>query len=255
MYSNVYKTLNKNGIYLVGLFISPPAPSRTPYSGMDAEGVVCDYHVSANLTALRGSRLIRQAQRDAVGRQGHVLSQLRSPSIVLPAGEIQTNQKTFADLMREISAYSQRCAGQSAPSSFRRRFRWRPIGVIAERLACTTNGRSAPLRHRHGQVPAGERAPAAHRQLGPERRSDRQGDAQALVEEPSACATASGRTRRLSQDVELIARSHRRVRAMRNRHCLILLPSALRAATIVPSRAAFDDRSIETGKLGGHDKS
>ena len=59
------------------------------------------------------------------------------PSIVLPAGEIQTNQKTFADLVREnVSFFAMR--SYVSPSSFRRRFRWRPIGVIAERLACTT---------------------------------------------------------------------------------------------------------------------
>ena len=137
MYSNVYKLLNRNGIYLVGLFISPPAPSRTPYSGMDAEGVVCDYHVSANLTALRGSQLFDKLNETQSVAKDMFYHDWNLPSIVLPAGEIQTNQKTFADLMREnVSFFAMR--SYVSPSSFRRRFRWRPIGVIAERLACTT---------------------------------------------------------------------------------------------------------------------
>jgi anaerobic magnesium-protoporphyrin IX monomethyl ester cyclase len=139
MYADVYRRLNTNGIYVVGLFISPAQGESTDFSGTGACGVVCDYHYSANLIAQKGSQMYEDyLARNAVGKD-MFYHDWNLSSIVLEDGKIQKNQKSLFDEVKEtLTGYGIRSA--LFGTKFARRFRWRPIFVVAERLLCTTSG-------------------------------------------------------------------------------------------------------------------
>lgn len=139
MYSDVYNRLKSQNIYVVGLFISPPQGERMDFSGTGACGVVCDYHYSANLIAQKGSMLYEEYKaRDAVAKD-MFYHDWNLSSVVLDDGRVQKNQKSLWDEVKEaFTGYGVRSAFFG--TRFARRFRWRPIFVVGERMLCTTKG-------------------------------------------------------------------------------------------------------------------
>ncbi len=137
MYGSVYETLRAQGIFVVGLFICPPSDQPEPASGLGGAGVVCDYRLSADLVALRGSGIYEELQQKGRVSKDMFYHDWSLTSIVLENGAAQRIQGSFADLLREnFSAFALRSA--VSRSSVARRFRWRPLGIVLERLLCTT---------------------------------------------------------------------------------------------------------------------
>jgi anaerobic magnesium-protoporphyrin IX monomethyl ester cyclase len=137
MYERVYDSLRANGIFVVGLFITAPIGERGDYAGKGAAGRVCDTQFAADLAALKGSALyedLRQKDRVAKDMFYH---DWNFPSIIVEEGKTQRLQKSFLDLVRDYtSLYAVRSALFGTPVA--RRFRWRPVGILMERLLCTT---------------------------------------------------------------------------------------------------------------------
>ncbi len=137
MYQSVYAALRSAGITVVGLFILPPAATRGYAAPKGLAGLVCDIAVEADLAALKGSAL-----HDTLAREGRVAKDMfyhdwNLPSILLADGEVQRQQKSIFDFLRAgLSPFILRTAILGPPLV--RRFRWRGIMLVAERLACTT---------------------------------------------------------------------------------------------------------------------
>lgn len=136
-YSNIYSTLRSNGIFLLGLFITPPEAEQSYKSGHGLDGVVCDYHYSADLLAQKGSALYERhtAQGDVV--KDMFYHDWNLPSLRLNGG-VQRNRKNFIDTAKELDFYN--LQGLFSADYVGRRFRWRNLGVVAERLLCTQPG-------------------------------------------------------------------------------------------------------------------
>lgn len=139
MYQSVYAALRAANIAVVGLFILPPAATRGYAAPKGLSGFVCDIAVEADLAALKGSAL-----HDELAREGRVAKDMfyhdwNLPSILIADGEVQRQQKSIFDFLRTaLSPFVLRTA-IFGPSVVRR-FRWRGILLVAERLACTTCG-------------------------------------------------------------------------------------------------------------------
>jgi anaerobic magnesium-protoporphyrin IX monomethyl ester cyclase len=137
MYASVYRALHSNGIFLVGLFITPAEADRSVLSGLGVDGTVCDFHYSADLVAQKGSALFDNlSQRGAVGKD-MFYHDWNLPSIVLAAGQMQPSRRNMANAVRDnVNGFAFR--SYFARSPLARRFRWRHVGILAERLLCTS---------------------------------------------------------------------------------------------------------------------
>lgn len=136
-YSSVYTTLRSHGVFLLGLFITPPEAEPGFRSGRGVDGVVCDYHYSADLLAQRGSALYERHSAAGEVVKDMFYHDWNLPSLQLN-GRVQGNRKSFVDTLKEIDLYN--LLGLVSPDYVGRRFRWRNVGVLAERLLCTQPG-------------------------------------------------------------------------------------------------------------------
>ena len=136
MYKNVYNTLRRNGIYVIGLFITPPEADPAYVSGEDADDVVCDSHYTADLVAQKGSALYdKLLTQSAVGKD-MFYHDWNFPSIRLQDGKFQISRKSMGRLFRRWNRAAIRAALFGTP--FGRRFRWRNLGVVVERIICSS---------------------------------------------------------------------------------------------------------------------
>ncbi|MBR1271940.1 B12-binding domain-containing radical SAM protein [Bradyrhizobium sp. AUGA SZCCT0222] len=135
MYKNVYGVLRRNGVFVIGLFITPPEAANGQVSGRGADGVVCDAHYTADLVATKGSALfIDLSKRGAVGKD-MFYHDWNLSSIKLPDGRSQRSQ-TLLGSLRVWNTFAITTALIGPP--LLRRFRWRNVGVLAERVLCTS---------------------------------------------------------------------------------------------------------------------
>jgi anaerobic magnesium-protoporphyrin IX monomethyl ester cyclase len=137
MYADVYSTLRSHGIFLVGLFITPAEAPEEFFSGNGVDGVVCDFHYSADLVAQKGSALYDSLmQTNAVGKD-MFYHDWNMPSIVLSGDTIQPSRRSMGVALRDsMNLFALRA--HLSPSRFERRLRWRHLGIIAERLLCSS---------------------------------------------------------------------------------------------------------------------
>ena len=137
MYAEVYERLRASGIFVNGLFICSPSENTGAASGVGATGVVCDYRMSSDLQAIKGSALYDKVRAaDAVSKD-MFYHDTSLTSIVLDSGTLQVQQGSRLDLLREhLGGRAFRALLGGSPVA--RRFWWRPPGVILERLLCTT---------------------------------------------------------------------------------------------------------------------
>jgi len=136
MYANVYRTLKENSVFVIGLFITPAEAPRGFVSGRGADGLVCDAHFTADLVATKGSALYDDLlRRSAVGKD-MFYHDWNLASIALADGKVQTSRKSFATHFRNWNGFAVRSAffGRSLV----RRFRWRVLGIVLERLLCSS---------------------------------------------------------------------------------------------------------------------
>jgi anaerobic magnesium-protoporphyrin IX monomethyl ester cyclase len=136
MYMNVYRTLKQNGVFVIGLFITPAEAPRGYVSGRGADGLVCDAHFTADLVATKGSALYDDlVRRNAVGKD-MFYHDWNLASITLADGKVQTSRKSLGVHLKRWNTYGIRTAffGRALV----RRFRWRVIGVLVERLLCSS---------------------------------------------------------------------------------------------------------------------
>lgn len=137
MYANVYASLRKHGIFVVGLFITPAEADERSLSGRGADGVVCDYHYTADLVAQKGSALYDNlARTNSVGKD-MFYHDWNLPSIVLSGETLQNNHRNARNAISDsINSFALRSHFSRSP--FARRFRWRHLGVVSERLLCSS---------------------------------------------------------------------------------------------------------------------
>lgn len=135
-YGNVYAILRRNRVFVLGLFITPPEAEPGQVSGRGADGVVCDAHYTADLVAQKGSALYENLNRSGAVAKDMFYHDWNLPSIMLAEGRTQTSRKSVRALLRAWNGHAVRTAFVGHPLS--RRFRWRNLGVLAERLVCTT---------------------------------------------------------------------------------------------------------------------
>jgi anaerobic magnesium-protoporphyrin IX monomethyl ester cyclase len=136
MYKKVYSILRDNGIFVIGLFITPPEAADGEVSGRGADGVVCDAHYTADLVAQKGSALFLDlSKRGAVGKD-MFYHDWNLPSIKLQDGRNQTSRKKLFGPVRVWNNFAIRTALIRSPLA--RRFRWRNVAVLAERILCTS---------------------------------------------------------------------------------------------------------------------
>jgi anaerobic magnesium-protoporphyrin IX monomethyl ester cyclase len=136
MYSNVYRTLKRNGVFVIGLFITPPEANADQVSGRGADGLVCDAHYTADLVAQKGSALFVELIKSGAVGKDMFYHDWNLPSIKLQNGGSQISRKSFRALLRGWNNHAIRDALVGAPLA--RRFRWRNVGILAERILCTS---------------------------------------------------------------------------------------------------------------------
>jgi anaerobic magnesium-protoporphyrin IX monomethyl ester cyclase len=137
MYRTVYQRLRAEGIFVVGLFICPPMDRPSPASGVGAAGIVCDYRLSADLVALKGSGIYETMRRDNAVSKDMFYHDWSLTSILLENGLPQQSQGSAIDLIKEnFTLFALRSLVSRSPVA--RRFRLRPALLLAERLLCTT---------------------------------------------------------------------------------------------------------------------
>jgi anaerobic magnesium-protoporphyrin IX monomethyl ester cyclase len=172
MYKNVYGVLRRNGVFVIGLFITPPEAANGQVSGRGADGVVCDAHYTADLVATKGSALfIDLSKRGAVGKD-MFYHDWNLSSIKLPDGRSQGSQTLLGSLW-VWNTFAIKTALIGPP--LLRRFRWRNVGVLAERVLCTSwadikrfrmaKDKSLPLELRQQQIVNSVVAPGSVRRL------------------------------------------------------------------------------------------
>jgi anaerobic magnesium-protoporphyrin IX monomethyl ester cyclase len=136
MYKRVYSILQGNGVFVIGLFITPPEAADGEVSGRGADGIVCDAHYTADLVAQKGSALFLDlSKRGAVGKD-MFYHDWNLPSIKLQDGRNQTSRKKLFGPVRVWNSFAIRTALIGSPLA--RRFRWRNAAVLAERILCTS---------------------------------------------------------------------------------------------------------------------
>lgn len=137
MYGSVYRRLHEAGIFVVGLFICEPHAERMPASGLGAPGVVCDYRFSTDLVAQKGSSLFDKMCRNGMVSKDMFYHDWSLTSITLENGATQQIQGSFIELVGEnFSRFALK--SMLSGGSLARRFRLRPLGVMLERLVCST---------------------------------------------------------------------------------------------------------------------
>jgi anaerobic magnesium-protoporphyrin IX monomethyl ester cyclase len=136
MYADVYKTLHDNGVFVIGLFITPPEAAPGEVSGRGADGLVCDAHYTADLLATKGSALYDALlEKDAVGKD-MFYHDWNLASITLDDGRVQVSRKSLRMSVKAQDGYAIRTAFLGR--KLVRRFRWRNLGVLFERLLCSS---------------------------------------------------------------------------------------------------------------------
>jgi anaerobic magnesium-protoporphyrin IX monomethyl ester cyclase len=138
MYEKVYRILRRNGVFVIGLFITPPEAPENQVSGHGADGVVCDAHYTADLVAQKGSALFADLTKSGAVGKDMFYHDWNLPSIKLPDGRFQTSRQSPGSVLRAWSNLAMRDALIGLPLA--KRFRWRNIGVLAERILCTSRG-------------------------------------------------------------------------------------------------------------------
>lgn len=137
MYSGVYQKLRDDDIFVIGLFITPAEADRRQQSGRGADGVVCDYHYTADLLATKGSALYDNLVRSGSVGKDMFYHDWNLPSIVLSEGKVQNSHKNAKHaLLDSVGGFAMR--SHFSTSAFKRRFRWRHVNIMAERLLCST---------------------------------------------------------------------------------------------------------------------
>ncbi|MEY9525325.1 B12-binding domain-containing radical SAM protein [Bradyrhizobium japonicum] len=135
MYVRVYKILRDQGIFVVGLFILPPATIKIRRTR--PTGVVCDYQFSADLVALRGSVLFEKHKESNSISKDMFYHDWNLSSILVGDQIEQRSGKSFIETLKEnLSRLALRQAFSG--SAVAKRFRWRPVGILIERMVCTT---------------------------------------------------------------------------------------------------------------------
>jgi anaerobic magnesium-protoporphyrin IX monomethyl ester cyclase len=136
MYKKVYGILRSNGVFVIGLFITPPEATEDQVSGRGADGLVCDAHYSADLVAQKGSALfVNLINRGAVGKD-MFYHDWNLPSIKLQDGRSQTSRKSLRSALLGWNRVAIRDALFGLPLA--KRFRWRNLFIFAERIICTS---------------------------------------------------------------------------------------------------------------------
>lgn len=137
MYADVYRTLRAHDVFLVGLFITPAEAPEEVFSGKGVDGVVCDFHYSADLVAQKGSALYDSLMKTGSVGKDMFYHDWNMPSIVLSGDKIQPSRRTMRVAIRDsLNLFAFRA--HFSPSRFERRLRWRHIGIVAERLLCSS---------------------------------------------------------------------------------------------------------------------
>lgn len=137
MYARVYQQLSAHDIFVVGLFICPPSDTHGAAAGLGAAGVVCDYRMSADLLASKGSALYDQASAAGKVSKDMFYHDWSLTSMVLDSGAAQLPQGSGVDLIKENATWFtlRQAVFKSALS---RRFWLRPWMIGLERLLCMT---------------------------------------------------------------------------------------------------------------------
>jgi anaerobic magnesium-protoporphyrin IX monomethyl ester cyclase len=137
MYADVYRTLRAHDVFLIGLFITPAEAPEKVFSGNGVDGVVCDFHYSADLVAQKGSALYESLMKTTSVGKDMFYHDWNMPSIVLSGDRIQPSRRNMSVAVRDsLSLFALRA--HLSASRFERRLRWRHIGIIAERLLCSS---------------------------------------------------------------------------------------------------------------------
>lgn len=137
MYADVYRTLRAHDVFLIGLFITPAEAPAEVFSGRGVDGVVCDFHYSADLVAQKGSALYDSLMKTGSVGKDMFYHDWNMPSIVLNGDQVQASRRTMQVAIRDwVNLFGLRA--HFSPSRFERRLRWRHIGIVAERLLCSS---------------------------------------------------------------------------------------------------------------------
>ncbi len=136
MYKHVYRVLRRNGVLVIGLFITAPEAERNQVSGRGADGVVCDVHYSADLVALKGSALFDNLIESGTVGKDMFYHDWNLPSIKLGDGRTQISRRSFGSLWGSWNSRAILDALIGSPLA--KQFRWRNVGVMVERILCTT---------------------------------------------------------------------------------------------------------------------
>jgi anaerobic magnesium-protoporphyrin IX monomethyl ester cyclase len=136
MYENVYRILRRNGVFVIGLFITPPEATEYQVSGRGADGVVCDAHYTADLVAQKGSALFVDLLKSGAVGKDMFYHDWNLPSIKLGENRSQTSRKTLRSLVLAWNNRAIRDVLIGPPLA--KRFRWRNVGILTERILCTS---------------------------------------------------------------------------------------------------------------------
>lgn len=134
MYKEIYRMLKENRIFLVGLFIDPLHREGHATSDQGVDGVVCDFHYSADLLAQKGSALFERRMNEGTVAKDMFYHDWNLPSCFEDRG-VQANRKTFLDSLRRIDRHA--VYNILKGSAMTKRFWGRNLGVSAERMVCT----------------------------------------------------------------------------------------------------------------------
>lgn len=133
MYKDVYSTLRRHGVFVIGLFIT--APEADQISGQGADGVVCDAHYTADLVATKGSALFADLDKRGAVAKDMFYHDWNLSSIRPQGDRAEVSRNTFESL----GYWSRFAIGTMLGGhTLARRFLWRNIGVLVERILCTS---------------------------------------------------------------------------------------------------------------------
>jgi anaerobic magnesium-protoporphyrin IX monomethyl ester cyclase len=136
MWTGVYRTMKRNGIYVLGLFVNPSDNESLDRSGTGLDGEVCDYHYSADLLPQKNSALFDNLVRDKrVNLKDMFYHDWNMPAAT-SLGRPQINRKSFQSVVRDEDFYGIKAL--ASPDRLERHFRWGNLGVFIERMLCTS---------------------------------------------------------------------------------------------------------------------